>query len=130
MKLEKSGIILNVENFDQCVVFYKSILGLQTLFEKTEEDFKLSCLEFGGSYLMLETGGKANGKGKSIEQSPAKLRINVMDLELVQQDLAEKGIECEIEYYSWGSTINLYDPDGNRIGIRDQTGFKNQIPNN
>jgi len=36
------------------------------------------------------------------------------------------GIEASISESDWGRTINISDPDGNRVGVRDETGFVGQ----
>ncbi|WP_211242398.1 hypothetical protein [Cobetia crustatorum] len=55
MDIQHQGIILNVYNFDDCVSFYKKAFDLAEMFLKVDGDFRLTCLEFGNSYLMLET---------------------------------------------------------------------------
>jgi lactoylglutathione lyase len=116
MKIEKHGIILNVEKFDECVAFYKDLFKLSEMFSKVEDTFRLTCLEFGDSYLMIETEGVANPSGKDVSQCPTKLRFNVLDI--------HNALECEND---WGSIISIFDPDGNRISIRDDSGFKKQV---
>lgn len=123
MKLLRTGVILNTENYERCVSFYENVLCLKTLFSKAEHEHRLTCFDFGGAYLMVETGGIAKPGGKSIEESCAKLRLHVQNLETARQHLVAHGIEAEITKFSWGSTINIYDPDGNRIGIREEHGF-------
>lgn len=123
MKIARHGIILNTENYDDCVKFYRELFGLKTLFEK---DDGLTCLEYGDGYLMIETEGKAVPIGKSIEQNSTKLRFNVEDLQEALRDIRAYGIQAEIETFDWGSTINIFDPDGNRIGIRDEAGFSEE----
>ncbi|MBY4675327.1 VOC family protein [Marinobacterium arenosum] len=127
MEIARSGIILNTEHYDQCVEFYQTVFGLEVLFQKTEGDFRLTCCAFGGSYLMIETGGQAKRGGKSIAEGACKLRFNVADIELALARLKALGIDAEIVRNDWGSTINLHDPDGNRIGIRDEAGFIEQM---
>ncbi len=123
MKFERTGVIINTERYDECVSFYEGILELPVMFRKDEEVFKLTCLEFGSSYLMIEMGGICNSSGKSMKESATKLRFNVIDLEDVLSQLSSKGVNTKIENYSWGSTINIFDPDGNRVGIRDESKF-------
>ena len=127
MDIARTGIILNTEKFDECVAFYRDIFGLKVLFEESHGDFRLTCFDFGGCYLMVETEGHAKPEGKSIRESPAKLRFNVPDIHATAQALRDSGIDAEIIESDWGSTINIYDPDGNRIGIRDEEGFVNQL---
>ena len=127
MEIQRHGIILNVEHFDECVAFYRDLFGLPLLFSKIEGDFKLTCLEYGETYLMIETEGVANTSGKSIAENATKLRFNVADIESALRSVCDYGIDAHIESNTWGAVINIVDPDGNRIGIRDELGFKQQI---
>jgi len=129
VEILRNGIILNTENYKDCVAFYKEVFNLPIMFQETDGDFNLTCFDFDGAYLMIETGGVAQSKGKSMEQSSTKLRFNVPDIEAAQEKLRSHDIEAVIEKNSWGSTINIYDPDGNKIGIRDELTFKSQIKN-
>jgi len=129
MNIVRTGVILNTENYDECVSFYKEVLGLGILFQESQQNFRLTCFEFGESYLMVETGGAADPAGKSIGENPVKLRFNVSDIESVRETLRSHGIDAGIQRSAWGSTINIHDPDGNRIGIRDEPTFFAQIQN-
>ena len=123
MEIARTGIILNVGKYDECVKFYRDIFKLPVMFEKTDGNFKLTCLEFGSSYLMIETGGYANPAEKSINQNPSKIRFNVNDIEVALITIQAHGIKANIESNTWGNTINIHDPDGNRVGIRDESTF-------
>lgn len=125
--IARYGLILNTECFDACVSFYRDLFELPVLFEKQADDSKLTCLAYGDGYLMIEQGGRAIEGGKSPEQGSAKLRFNVSDIEQALADVRAWGIEAEIEETSWGRTIHLHDPDGNRVGIRDEAGFVGQM---
>ncbi len=127
MKLLRTGVILNTEKFDACVAFYRDVFGLDILFEDSDGDFRLACLDFHGSYLMIETGGTARPGGKPIPANAAQLRFNVDDIDRAAKKLKEFGIDTEIRRNAWGATIDFHDPDGNRIGIRDETTFRDQI---
>ena len=81
MKLTRSGIILCTERYEACVDFYRRVLELPDLFSLDDEHSMLTCLDMGGNYLMIETGGTAIPGGRPIEQSPVKLRFNVHDVE-------------------------------------------------
>lgn len=120
-----TGVILVVRNFDECVAFYRDLFGLNVMHEKEKGDFRLTCLEFGGSYLMIESAPPfpQTAPEKSLDQNPTKLRFNVRDIEAALKNVRSFGIDAEIENHDWGSTINLTDPDGNRVGIRDDLGF-------
>ena len=123
----RNGIILNVERFDACVGFYRDLFGLETLFEERRGAFRLTCFEFGGCYLMIESGGFSKPAGKSLDESAAKLRFNVADIEAALVAVRAYGIDAEITVNDWGSTIDIVDPDGNRVGIRDEPGFESQL---
>ncbi|AVV33046.1 glyoxalase/bleomycin resistance/dioxygenase family protein [Halomonas sp. SF2003] len=121
------GLILNTERFDECVAFYQGLFELPLMFRKEDGGFRLICLAYGDGYLMIEQGRRAIEGGKSPEQGSAKLRFNVSDIEQALRDVREWGIDAEIEETPWGRTIHLYDPDGNRVGIRDEAGFEWQV---
>lgn len=127
MNIVRTGLILNTEKYDECVAFYKNLFSLRVLFQEQHGEFQLTCFEYYSSYLMVETDGYAKPEGKSIKESSMKLRFNVSDIEEALRTLKAYGIEAEIIENDWGSTINIYDPDGNRIGIRDEATFKIQI---
>ena len=127
MKIKRTGLILNTENYKACVNFYKEIFNLPILFQKSDSDFALTCFEFGSSYLMVETGGFGESNGKSLQNSPIKIRFNVENCDSTLEYLNKKGINAKIERFDWGSNINIFDPDGNRIGLRDEKMFVNDI---
>ena len=126
MDIKRYGIILQVHLFEECVNFYKSVFQLQEIFSKVDGEFRLTCLEFGSSYLMIETGGVAYVEGKNVVQNPVKLRFNVSDIQQACEKLNARGVEAAVIETEWGSIINIYDPDGNPISIRDDSGFQNQ----
>ena len=101
-----------------CCLF-KNLFGLRIIFEQQE----LTCCDFQGSYLMIETGGHAKPEGKTPRENSAKLRFNVADIDKALHKIQSCGIQASISRHSWGSTINIYDPDGNRIGLPDEGTF-------
>lgn len=119
MEIEKYGIILNVEKYDECVSFYKNLFGLPVLHTKEDGDFRLTSLGLGDAYLLIETGGVTCESEKPISQNPTKLRFNVGDLSSALEKVKEYFSDACINEHDWGSTINIRDPDGNRVGIRD-----------
>ncbi|MFK7802043.1 MAG: VOC family protein [Anaerolineae bacterium] len=124
MNIVRTGIILNTEKYQECVDFYQTVFQLKPMYSQIHDDgFKLTCFEFGESYLMVETGGTASKGAKDIVVCPAKLRFNVSDIDVALQAIKAHGIEAAIERFEWGNTINIYDPDGNRVGIRDEATF-------
>ena len=121
----QTGIILVVKNFEECVAFYRDLFGLKVMHEKKHGDFRLTCLEFGSSYLMIETEPPfpKTADEKGLDQNPTKLRFNVPNIKAALRTVHAFGLDAHINECGWGSTINLTDPDGNRVGIRDERGF-------
>lgn len=129
LQIARAGIILNTENFDACVSFYKQVLGLKLLFEEQSEGFRLACLDCLGTYLMIETGGVSVPSGKTVSQNSTKFRFNVKSIENTLNHLKSKNIDAQITNNSWGQCINIFDPDGNRVAFRDESTFVSQIQN-
>ncbi|WP_431685958.1 VOC family protein [Hahella sp. NBU794] len=129
MDIARTGIILNTENYDACVVFYRDLFNLEIQFQEQRGDFQMTCFRYGGAYLLVETGGSAYAGTPEnlIHQRPAQLRFNVSNLEQALEEVRAFGITAEIERYAWGSVINIQDPDGNRVGIRDEATFLDQL---
>ncbi|MDX1610239.1 MAG: VOC family protein [Halofilum sp. (in: g-proteobacteria)] len=123
MDIVRTGVILNTERYEACVAFYRDLFGLEVLFRREEEGFRLTCFDYGGAYLMVETGGLAQPAGKTAQESPAKLRFNVADIHAALETVQAHGIDAEIVANDWGHTIDIHDPDGNRVGIRDEATF-------
>ena len=127
MKIERLGVIINTEKYSECVSFYLTILEAEIMFELDDEYSKLTCLQFGDCYLMVEAEGVARRDGKRINECPTKIRINVTDVMEAQKKLLVMGTKAEVRKYPWGTVINTFDPDGNRVGIRDEAGFYRQV---
>ena len=51
------------------------------------------------------------------------LRVKRVALERI----AKYGIETKIVKNEWDSTINIFDPDGNRVGVRGEATFQGLI---
>ena len=66
MNIVRTGIILNTEKYDECVLFYKTLFDLKILFQEQYGDFRLTSFEFSDSYLMVETEGHAKAGGKTV----------------------------------------------------------------
>lgn len=123
VQIERHGIILNVEKFDDCVRFYKTLFELPEEFSKTEGDFRLTCLTFGSAYLMIETGGVSCSTEKSSEQTATILRFNVNDIEQTYQSVLNHDNNARLIKNDWGTIVRCTDPDGNPISIRESAGF-------
>lgn len=127
MQIARTGIILNTERYADCVAFYRDVLGLAILFENAwEENGKqegLTCFDFGGAYLMVETGGTAQDGVKPVERCPTKLRFNSHDLDADAARLEAQGVAVTRHDNPWGRTAEFCDPDGNRCALRDEGTF-------
>jgi lactoylglutathione lyase len=127
VKFDRSGIIVISRNYVECVSFYKNIFELKEIFTKKEGDFRLTCFEFGESYLMIETDSDESDDAKSLSKTSVILRLHVADIDSALASLQNKNISTVFNKNDWGSTIDVTDPDGNRINIRDEQSFVDQI---
>lgn len=123
MEISKIGVILNTENYPACVEFYRDVLGLPVLFANDEPGEQLTCLDMGGVYLMVETGGRAAKQAKDIKDCPTKFRFNTPDIETTSEQLRQRGVAVEVRSHSWGTTAEFCDPDGNRCALRSDAEF-------
>jgi len=125
MDISRHGIILNTENFEACVAFYRDVIGLRVAHEIDPPDPDITCFDLGGAYLMVETGGRADAGTKPVSTCPTKFRFNVADVEAAAAGLKARGVAVEIKVYDWGTTAEFADPDGNRCALRSDEGFGN-----
>lgn len=115
LRVKTQGIILGTERFDECVRFYRDVLGLSVWFEKDH----LVCLRFGDGYLMIETGGVARDGRKSNQENPTMLRLNVENVESAAAELEARGVSVEIKRFNWGTVGTFIDPDGNACELKN-----------
>ena len=123
MKFTKAGFILFTQNYEDCVDFYGRVVGLDLLHEIDRPGERLTTFALGDTYLMIETGGVGHDGPKPVEASPVKLRFNVPDVKASAEDLRRKGLAVQVNEYSWGTTAEFIDPDGNRCAVRSDDGF-------
>ena len=123
MEFTTAGIILLTQNYEACLTFYGSVLGLKAMHKIDRPGERLTTFALGGSYLMVETGGVASDGVKNTRQCPTKLRFNVPDVMAAAAVLRGKGLEVEVLQHSWGTTAEFVDPDGNPYAIRSDAGF-------
>lgn len=115
MKFELTGVVLFTEKYEACVAFYRDVLALPEVFSKPG----LTCLNFGGQYLMVESNGVARSSEKQRHENPAILRFNVSDVDTAAQTLRDKGIAVDIRRFDWGVIGGFIDPDGNRCELKN-----------
>jgi lactoylglutathione lyase len=121
--IDRSGIILYVENYEDCVSFYADVIELKIEFQTPS----LTSFAFGNSYLMIERGGAAISKGKGISQSLCILRMNVADVKMAAGLVSSKGVEAEYVEHEWGTVAKFVDPDGNHCEFKDTEKFDLQV---
>lgn len=103
------GVILKTERFEDCVLFYRDVIGLPFWWEKPG----LVCLRFGGGYLMEEGLGVATSGANSVGQNPTVLRFHVRDIDQVAAALGKAGVAVQVLRFDWGVIGAFVDPDGN-----------------
>ncbi|MFS4494566.1 VOC family protein [Maribacter sp. 2308TA10-17] len=125
MKIERTGLILYVNKYEECLSFYKDILELAIHFQNDE----LCCFNFYGTYLMVEKDDRSeylNLDSKHVKNFTC-LRLNLANVREAAEWLAEKNIEVDYQEHSWGKVAKFKDPDGNLIAFKDEVGFLKQV---
>jgi lactoylglutathione lyase len=115
MQIARSGIILYVEHYDQCVSFYRDQVLLPVEYVKET----LTCFTFGTSYLMVEQDGVASSTEKTIAQNPTVLRFNVSNVKAAAEALRTRSVAVEEQTFDWGEIGVFVDPDGNRCELKN-----------
>ena len=122
MKIERTGLILYVVKYDECVVFYKEILNLNVLFQNDD----LTCFDFFGTYLMVEKEDRNEFLNSDIgdPENFSCLRMNVDNVNEFSEQLKAKGVVVNYQEHSWGTIVKFKDPNGNLIAFKDEKGFE------
>ncbi len=118
----RTGFILYVEKYEECVRFYREVLGLEIMFA-TETP---TTFEFGGCYLMVEVDDPRNG----VEKPPHDftcLRMNVPDVKNFAEQIQARGVEVDYQEHTWGTVAKFRDPDGNLCAFKDDEKFEQQV---
>lgn len=124
MEFDRTGIILYVLKYHECVDFYENTLGLTKMFE-TE---MLTCFGFGGAYLMVEKDDECSGGEEGTHlRARTCLRMNVPDVKLLADTLKAKNVAVDYREQPWGTIAKFYDPDGNLCAFKDTEKFEKQI---
>ena len=125
MKIERTGLILYVVKYDECVLFYKDIMNLDILFKNEE----LTCFDFFGTYLMVEREDRNEFLESDIgmPENFSCLRMNVANVKEFSDQLKTKGVAVNYQEHLWGTIAKFKDPNGNLIAFKDEVGFAKQI---
>ncbi len=122
MPYTRTGLILYVDRYRECVAFYADLLGLEILFSTPE----LTCFDFSGSYLMVEQDDRVPSAPRS-GVDRCCLRINVPDVKARANELKAQGVAVDYQEHSWGTVAKFHDPDGNLCAFKDDETFERQI---
>lgn len=125
MKFDRTGIILYVIKYKECVVFYENILELKKLFSTDI----LTCFKFGDSYLMIEIDDEYQENKTDSDRIKTCLRMNVPNVKLTADKLILKNIKVDYQEHDWGNIAKFFDPDGNLCALKDSEKFEKQIDN-
>ncbi|MZQ86220.1 glyoxalase/bleomycin resistance/dioxygenase family protein [Paenibacillus sp. 5J-6] len=115
MNIRETGIILFCEDYDSALKFYSEKLGLNI----RRRGEGLSILDFGGSYLMIESNGVASNREKTRAENPIVIRFNVNNFDSTVSELKARGVKVDVKKFDWGIIGIVIDPEGNRIEIKD-----------
>jgi len=128
MKIERTGLILYVVKYDECVLFYKKVMNLDVLFENND----LTCFDFFGTYLMVEREDRNEftNNDLGLPENFSCLRMNVDNVKEFSEQLKMKGVAVNYQEHSWGTIAKFKDPNGNLVAFKDEKGFAKQIEEN
>ena len=116
-----SNTILYCQHYDECLKFYKDLLGLEiTLASDWLVEFRLT------DSARVSLADQARTAIKSAQGQGITLTWEVADIEKTHMDLKIKGAEpSDIITHSWNARLfRFYDPERNRLEIwtnRSQT---------
>lgn len=115
MNFREFGVLLFVERYEECIVFYRDVLGLEVRKEKES----LVTFNISSGYLMVEKDGVGSTTEKSREQNPVVLRFDVDSLSESVKQLKDKGVTFLEGHHAfdWGTIAVFLDPDRNRIEL-------------
>ena len=122
MEFTRTGFIIYVEKYQECLKFYRDVLKLPIMFDTQE----LTCFEFGCSYLMVELDDRSF-EARTYEE--VCLRMNVPDVKALADEMIQKGIEVDFQSHTWGTIAKFRDPAGNLCAFKDDEKFEEQIEN-
>lgn len=112
MEIKTSNTILYCRKWKECLVFYKTQLGLKVNMEKKWFlEFKLN------KFSRLSIADEAKTSIMSNEGKGTTISLEVVDIIETHLFLKEAGVHPPpIKDHPWGAkVIYIYDPEGNRI---------------
>lgn len=118
----RTGFVLYVRKYPECVAFYRDTLDLPIIFNTPE----LTCFKFGESYLMVELDDQVPPPLRG-ETYTTCLRMNVPNVKSFADSLSAKGVGVDYQQHDWGSVAKFNDPDGNLCAFKDDEKFEKQV---
>ena len=118
----RTGLILFVNRYAECVAFYRDKLGIPVMFKKQD----LTCFDLGSSYLMVEPADSDSTLQQG-GQPRTCLRMNVPNVRQCADALLAKGVKVDYQEHSWGTVAKFVDPDGNLCAFKDDQTFEDQV---
>ncbi|WP_103866616.1 VOC family protein [Aquimarina sp. I32.4] len=125
MTFKRTGLILYVKKYEECITFYNEIVELDILFKDTE----LTCFDLYGTYLMVEKEDRREylQLKENFDKNFSCIRINVEHVKTIAENLINKNIDVDYQEHSWGTVAKFFDPDGNLLAYKDEESFMSQI---
>ncbi|WP_323788369.1 VOC family protein [Psychroserpens sp.] len=124
MQISRTGHILYVNNYEECIEFYGQSLKLPVLFKNED----LTCFDFYGTYLMVEKEDRQDYLNDHSEiRTYSCIRLNVDDVKQHSDKLKSQNIAVDYQEHKWGIVAKFKDPDGNLIAFKDEESFAKQI---
>lgn len=106
-------IILFVKNFNECLSFYRDVLGLR-LVGSPSENSNFATFDVGGTDFSIHGGYKGKGNG------PIQIHFITDDISSEVKRMKNLGTRFaeEIKEFPWGGLeATFVDPDGNEIDL-------------
>ncbi|MEM7369078.1 MAG: VOC family protein [Bacteroidota bacterium] len=121
---DRTGFILYVIRYQECVDFYQNKLGLPIMFTSD----MLTCFQFGDAYLMVEFDDETTRTSpEPMDRYRSCLRMNVPNVKEYADRLARHQVEVDYQEHSWGTVAKFTDPEGNLCAFKDSDKFDQQI---
>ena len=122
-------VVVNTQNFEQAMHFYRDVLGLELL---RLEEFRAGKVGFVSARVSAETiidiRPIAAGERVTPNMDHYCLLLGPTDMHQLHAELKAKGIKVEDSVrpawgaQGYGEQFKLWDPDGNKIELRCYTG--------
>jgi len=124
MKIARTGLILYVKKYDECLAFYGDTLNLDIFFQNDA----LCCHDFYGTYLMVEKEDRKEYLDSNTEfKNFSCIRMNVENVRALANFLVQKNVEVDYQKHDRGEVAKFKDPDGNLLAFKDEVGFLSQV---